>query len=400
MAEWRPLPIAVSFGHLAAYCRRPLSHFTNSIFQWKLWAVILQLHIWRSWFRTVLCTFFLIFSILLLERIQHELPELIRCSVGATKISAYFFFLLPSLLPLSVPVSIFIGTLLAFGKLQRNGEIIAMRSSGLSVVAMTWAVWLSGVGAAALMHLLASTLIPYGDSKVQSLAMEMKARNSSLSRGDTHMRNVTFDCRDSGRVWFIGDLDLLAGVARSVDICAYDGDGNVIGKIHGDSAVYVDGAWKLSGIREWTANGPLAHAATAAPVGAYFTHLDESPELIAICQRRVRAISTKKLRMILDHIPADDKSRAAYATAYHMAHAGCWSCLASLFCAIPFAIGGTRINSVGAIAKAIGLLLMFHFVSCLCQMLGADGAMNSIVAAWLPNGLVAALGFILLLGVR
>ena len=359
--------------------------------------VIIQLHIWRSWFRAMERTLPLIFSILLLERVQHELPELLRGGFAAAKIFKYFLLLMPSLLPLAVPISIFICTLFALMKLQRNGEIIAMRSSAMTVFAITKTIWLSGVVATLILYALATTLIPYAEGKMQSLAAELKSQNPTFGRGDVHLRNVAFDYRIGRRVWFIGDLNLLAAAADSIDICAYDGDGNVIGKIHANGGIYSNGSWELKGVREWTAAAPSANTPTDAPTEKWFQNLSESPELIALCQKRIRMISTKKLRMVLSHIPKNDKSRITYATAYHMANAGCWSCLISLFCAIPFALCRTRPNSFGAISKSAALLIAFHLISSCCQALGANGKLAPVLAAWLPNLAVAAVGSILLI---
>jgi lipopolysaccharide export system permease protein len=348
----------------------------------------------------MLCTLPVVFSILLLERIQHELPELLRGGVGTSKIIAYFFLLMPSLLPVTVPVSVFVGTLFSLMKLQRNGEITAMRSSGMTIFAITKTIWLSGVIAALFLRLMSATLLPYVDGEMQSLAAELKSQNPEFGRGDVHIRNVAFDGREGRRVWFIGDLDLLAGAASSIDICAYDGDGNVLGKIHAQTGTYVNGTWELKEVNEWMANGPMVPLVGDVPVGEYFQNLHESPELIALCQKRIRAISMHKLRMILSHIPEDDRSRTAYATAYHGANAGCWSCLVSLFCAIPFALGRRRANSYGAISKAAGLLIAFHLLSSCCQALGANALLDPIVAAWLPNVAVALFGLAMLSSVR
>ncbi|MDR0340404.1 MAG: LptF/LptG family permease [Puniceicoccales bacterium] len=335
--------------------------------------MILPNHVGRCWARALFCTFPVVLGILLLERIQHELPELLRSAVGLRPIAIYFFLLLPSLIPLALPVSFFVGTLLALGRLRKDGEIIAMRCGGMSLLSMTRFLWLGGFGGALLLQLLTFTLLPTAEGRLQDFTKALKTQRPDLRRGERQLRNVAYDGRDTGRLWLIGELDLETDEARRIDIYAYGKNAAERG-IHASGGRYRAGCWLLDDVR-----GPTD--------GTSFQDLRESPEIMAICQRRIRSISPQKLALILEHIPRRDPTRAAYASRYHMAISGCWSCLIALFCAIPFAVADPRVGPLANAAKAVTALLLFYFLVSCCQALGAGGSLPPVLAAWLPNGL-------------
>ncbi|MDR0678834.1 MAG: LptF/LptG family permease [Puniceicoccales bacterium] len=349
--------------------------------------MILPNHVGRCWARALFCTFPVIFGILLLERIQHELPELLRGSVGLRAIAFYFLLLLPSLIPLALPVSFFVGTLLSLGRLRRDGEIVAMRCGGVRLLTMTRFLWIGGFCGALLLQLLIFTLLPVTESKLQEFTEALKAQRPALRRGERQLRNVTYDGRDTGRLWLVGELDLETDEARRIGIYACGKEGIVDRGIHAPSGRYREGRWLLDGVR-----GQIG--------GANFLDLREDPEVMALCQRRIRSLSPAKLALILKHIPRRDPARAAYATGYHMALSGCWSCFIALFCAIPFATAGPRAGPLATAAKAVIALLLFYFLVSCCQALGAGGRVPPVLAAWLPNGLFLLYGLFLMARAR
>ncbi|MDR2664148.1 MAG: LptF/LptG family permease [Puniceicoccales bacterium] len=338
--------------------------------------MILPCHVGRSWVRALLCVFPVIFAILLLERIQHELPELLRAGIGVRNGAVYFLLLLPSLLPLSLPVSLFVGTLLSLGRLRRDGEIVAMRCGGMSLLSLTRFLWIGGLCGVLLLQLLSISLLPAAEDRLQEFAASLRDRNPAFRRGERLLRNVAYDGRDTGRLWLIGELDLKKNEARRIDICAYRE--GMEGRIRADGGRYREERWQLEGVREGQ--------------DRWREPLTESPALMALCQKPIRSLSPQKLALVLEHIPPGDPARAAYATRRHMALAGCWSCLIALFCAIPFAVVGPRTGPLAVAAKSVGALFLFYFLANCCQALGAGGRLPPLLAAWTPNGLFFALG--------
>jgi LPS export ABC transporter permease LptF/LPS export ABC transporter permease LptG len=70
--------------------------------------------------------------ILLLQSITQLLGILIARSAEPTTILKVFFYLLPSIFAVTIPMAFLLGVLLAFGRLASDSEIVALRASGIS----------------------------------------------------------------------------------------------------------------------------------------------------------------------------------------------------------------------------------------------------------------------------
>jgi lipopolysaccharide export system permease protein len=365
--------------------------------------MLLPLHVWREWLRSLLWTLSLVLGVLVLEHMYRVLPDLLHGDAGFPQLVNYHLLLLPGFLPVALPISVLIATLFGVGKLHANGEIIAMRIGGASTSLITLYLWLSGLGFSLLLLLLNASLIPAAEGKLREISPALMASGKpgkKAATGGGHLRNVTCDNRGAGRLWLIGDLDFIGGRAERVSVHFYDESGAVVNYLSAERGAHADGHWRLYGVTERGASFGEDGTSPLPVAEVEFPALTESPEWMHLNQRRVRDLSLLKLKMVLDSTPETAGTHAAYATRYHSLFAGCWSSLVVLFCAIPFAIFGVHTSSMAGLAKAMGLLFTFHVGANICQMLGSNGHVSPILAAWLPNLLLFVIGLLLLRRVR
>jgi len=80
-----------------------------------------------------------IFSgVLLLDKLFDLIDLLINKGVSLGVSAQIFFLFFPTILSLSVPMSLLLACLLTFGKLSEDNEILALRASGLSFTQILW----------------------------------------------------------------------------------------------------------------------------------------------------------------------------------------------------------------------------------------------------------------------
>lgn len=95
--------------------------------------------------------------ILLMDKIL-KLIELIVSGVSISHILMLLFFISPSFLVFTIPMAFLLGTLLSFGRLSSDSEIIAFKASGLSLYQLFFPISLLSIGA----YLLTTFLVFYG----------------------------------------------------------------------------------------------------------------------------------------------------------------------------------------------------------------------------------------------
>jgi len=95
--------------------------------------------------------------ILLMDKIL-KLIELIVSGVSFSHILMLLFFISPSFLIFTIPMAFLLGTLLSFGRLSGDSEIIAFKASGVSLYQLFFPISILSVGA----YLLTTFLVFYG----------------------------------------------------------------------------------------------------------------------------------------------------------------------------------------------------------------------------------------------
>jgi lipopolysaccharide export system permease protein len=339
-------------------------------------------------------------GIFLLEHMHRELPDLLNCGACIWQLIMLYVNLIPGFLTVCLPVSIFISCMFGVGKLCANGEITAMRISGMSIFGITKYLWLCGIGVSGILFLLNGSVIPACDDRAQKIMTAIKLKNCSVAQNNLRFNNLNYDNRVAGRLWLIGSLDADSKQIANVVIHFYGSSGEDTHRICADSGYYSEGHWKLYNIRNTS-----FYAKNKKPITQFlpendFHDINESPELFILAQRPVRNLSISMVKKILNHLQPNDFLYTTYATRYYTIIAGCWSPLIVLICAIPFSICRRKTALSANASKAIFQIFLFYVSANMCQALGISGCIPAQLAAWLPNGLFALVGGVFLWKVR
>lgn len=93
----------------------------------------LDRYILRNFFRTFFITFTASIFVLLMQFVFRYIDDFVGKGVGIGIMAEFFFHAAMSLVPLSLPLSILIGSLMTFGNLSERLELMAMKAAGVSL---------------------------------------------------------------------------------------------------------------------------------------------------------------------------------------------------------------------------------------------------------------------------
>ncbi|HEY5998620.1 MAG TPA: LptF/LptG family permease [bacterium] len=138
----------------------------------------------RYIFRELLPPFFagiLVFTFLLLMSQVLRLMELIvNKGVGAPATLRLILYLLPSILVLTVPMSVFLSCVVTFGRLSAENELTALKTGGFSLLRLTAPVALFAAGAYALTSWLIIAALPAGNQLFRTRMFEIVRTKASV----------------------------------------------------------------------------------------------------------------------------------------------------------------------------------------------------------------------------
>lgn len=90
-------------------------------------------YILTNFFKTFTATFFASLFVLLMQFMFRYIDDFVGKGVGIGVLAEFFFHACLSLVPLSLPLSILIGSLMTFGNLGERFELLAMKAAGISL---------------------------------------------------------------------------------------------------------------------------------------------------------------------------------------------------------------------------------------------------------------------------
>ena len=124
----------------------------------------------------------LIFTfILLMNKILKLMDLVINAGIGLGEVVTLIAYLLPSLLVLTVPMSILLAILIALGKLSGDSEVIAMKASGISMYQMLPPFAALCVAGFLFTNLLTLYVLPRGNHAFKNGVIELAKKHSEAS---------------------------------------------------------------------------------------------------------------------------------------------------------------------------------------------------------------------------
>ncbi|HSX03479.1 MAG TPA: LptF/LptG family permease [Rhabdochlamydiaceae bacterium] len=145
-------------------------------------------------FSLSVCSFI---SILLVTRFQ-DIARFASTGAAKTFVCLFVCYQIPSILPMAIPISCLIASILLFQRLSKSHELTAFRSSGLGLFTIAFPLFFIGAILALLNFVIVSEIAPKCRALSKSLAYEMTATNPlSLLQKDTlvKLKNTYFDMK-------------------------------------------------------------------------------------------------------------------------------------------------------------------------------------------------------------
>ncbi len=359
-------------------------------------------HIFGEWLKIFSLTLAATLGLLILNEMYGSFGDLVDYRASARQAVRYYGVLVPSFLPVVLPLALLLSLLFSLGNFHRNNELVAYRAGGLSIGRITFTLWVAGAVVSALLLLLNARVVPWSVEESRRVWDNIEFTHLTET-GELEARgvinNLAFDNRQDGRLWKINRFSPHTYRGFGVDVHVLDDERRPVFRILAREAHYEDFR------REWVFTEGRLHTYDAetgdllsAP--AFQTHVErdygETPDLLLLVSKRTRDLSLNELRLLLGIVDPGDPIAASLAVRYHAIMAASFSGLIIVALAIPFATTGVRVNPMVGVSKSIGLFAFYYLIDNVSRILGEQGALDPLPAAWLPLLVMAVVALLLL----
>jgi lipopolysaccharide export system permease protein len=111
--------------------------------------------------------------LLLVQNLLRYLEDLASIGVGAGDVARLVVVLLPVYLPYAIPTALLFGILLTFGRMSADGEVVALRASGLGIAQLLPPVLAAGILGTVTLGALLFELEPLARLELKTIAREL-----------------------------------------------------------------------------------------------------------------------------------------------------------------------------------------------------------------------------------
>jgi lipopolysaccharide export system permease protein len=289
------------------------------------------------------------------------------------------------------PFSCLLSTLYAFGKLNHENEIIAMRSSGLSILQMTKTVIIFGFLVSLIIFWLGDRINPRFLARAMKLRLQIE-QGTKKDKKQEIIENLTMYGLKN-RLFFINKFYVATNTMERIIVLEHDEHQNITKKIVANKGVFRDGVWRFyqsitynfdqSGqIREEPQY--LDEEIMVIPEGPQdFINQRQHPEYMGIAEmdEYIWKLSRSGATSMIRGLKVD----------YYQRFTAPFGCLIIILLGIPFSlIMRRRATGLSSIGIAILVAFLYFIVNAVSIALGKGGVLFPVLAASLSHIIAAA----------
>ena len=309
----------------------------------------------------------------------NDLESIGKRGFTVTHAMLQLLFGMPQRLYEFMPTALLLGTLIGFGNLAANSELVALRSIGISKLRIIWSILKVGVVLILLSIWVGETIAPTTEGYVRSLNKTSDMRKISIR--SHHGLWV----RDTNR--YI-NVQAVFPDYRMTDIWVYELDDKYKLKraSFAKKAVYEDGIWRLNEIRH-----SLISEHGVETIAAKEEHWERlvSPDLFDVITVKPEYMGAAKLKKYIKYLDENELNSRRYQLAYYNRFAVPLSGVAMLLLAVPFLFRSGRAGGLGQrITLGIAIAVVFNLLSRVLSNASVVYDVPPLLGAFLPTLLV------------
>jgi lipopolysaccharide export system permease protein len=307
------------------------------------------------------------------------------------EVASYYFYQLPWILLLTMPISVLLSTVFTLGRLSRDNELTALIASGMPLVRISLPILLSAFLLSLSSLAFSELIVPFANrtsEKIMTVDIEGSRKQDSFKyRKHLHYQG------EGNRTWYAERYDIKLSVLMNVALHEHR-DSKLVRRIDAKKAFWDGSKWVFmdGAIRDFNEAGETVTTFHRKEM----PHLPERPEDIAKEEIDPEEMSFFELRDHIDKIRRGGGSIDKYLVDLYFK-------FSFPFTSLIFAIIGTALSSAKrkpSMATGFGLTLLISFIYYgilrVGQSLGHSGVFHPLLGAWIGNLIFIVVGAILL----
>jgi lipopolysaccharide export system permease protein len=333
------------------------------------------------------CIFVFLFLYVVIDLLSN-LDEILKHQATLALLIRYYLSYLPIMFVQVSPFACLLSTVYTFGKLNQNNEIIAMRSSGLSIFEITRNALIFGFLISLAVFWVNDRFVPVSLTENQKIKIQIEeGTKKGRPNKNEAINNLTlYGLRN--RLFFISRFLPATKTLEGITILEQDENQNLTKKIIATRGIYQDGLWKFyqSITYKFDINGQVINEPDY--LEEEIMTIPETPETLASLRQKPEQMNIRQMEdyiWILSKSGATSVIRNLKVDLYQRFTLPFTSIIIILL-GIPFSLlMRKRATGMSSIGVSIIVGFLYYVLDAIFLAIGKSGLLMPILAASLSH---------------
>jgi len=334
--------------------------------------------------------FFLFF--LIMDRLFDMLDLVLNRGVDVTVVLRLLGCFLPSVVAISLPMAALLASVLAFGRLAHDRELMAMKGAGLSLSRLTAPLAGLGLALSAVLLVFNGTVLPAATTEYKNILLTIVRQRASVAFKEKVFirefdRYLLYFQKKTGKEGNLEDVTIVETPPVPP---------RIISAKHGSLKVDPEGFRVTLELRDGVVDQPADLAGehyTRIEFGSYSVELDIHDALkgAQIFVKGLDELTYGELLKRMRDLRQVGEMRRSYEITLHQKIALAFAPLFVILIGVPLGSLARRGGGVG-ILVSFGVIFVYYVLLTMGQGLAEKGSLPAWAGMWCPNVFLAAAG--------
>lgn len=341
---------------------------------------ILHYYIVRESVRYFVIILTMVVGIYLAVDFFEKIDDFIDAGLPISKAFSYFLLKIPLIVTQITPVGILLSVLVVFGLMAKNNEMVALKSSGISVYYMLVPVFFMGLVVSVLLFTLSETVVPVTMDRAnqiwrvevrQETAMTSQEKNIWI-KGKRRISHITFYDQASESIFGVTNSD-------------FDQTFRLIRRIDAEKGVFEKGAWTLYSVMEQNLD-PATGKFRTNFLRKKVEPFPFKPEDLKHVVKKSEEMSFRELNAYAKKVESEGYDATLYRVDLHAKIAFPFVCTVMCMAGVGIALKRKVKDALPlGIAYGIGIAFLYWIFYSFCLSLGYAEVLPPLIAVWTAN---------------
>lgn len=332
----------------------------------------------------------------------NNLNEMVKSSIELIALIPYYLNLVPFIFVQTAPIAVLVAIMYSLGIFNKNNEILAMRSSGISLLHILMPFIMTGVLISVTVFIVNDRVVPVStmnsakikDEKIEAAKMMKKFKGKT----EIELENIAFHGKKN-RIIYTRRYFVYEQKINDLIIFNQDKEQNVISKITSREVVWQDNRWHGKDVVFFNLDKRGRIIGEPELYEDAYVDIQETPFDFRQRQNQTEFMSCAELQKYIGYLSfVGGRTVRNLQVDLNQKLAFPFANLIVILVASPFAFRTSRKSGVIiGICMSIAMVAAYYVIMSMSLAFGKAGFLPPILSAWIPNLIFAAIGMALII---